>query len=1098
MKLITPAAIAFIVCLYLPQCLWGQTFYRVKNITVEDGISQSSIRTIAQDSLGFLWVGTNDGLNRYDGKTIKIYRAEKGDSTSLASSYASCIRNSPGNKLWIGIPGGLARYRLETDDFINYPFTDENEENKPVVFDIEFITETTLWVSTVKGLYSFDSETGTYAVVDDIFQQLIVRNVFRSPISGIWVATNKGLFHKDVDQTIWRHYTTANGLSNNYIQTIHEDSTGLLVGTIANLDIYDRPSDSFVPLKGAYKKTRGPIQGLIRDKSGNLWIAAQNTLLLDSKNNPLTLSAINSNQRNEGLTSVSEALCILETKDGTIWIGKSTGLLEYVGASTFKSVPLELLDPNTGAALVSSCFTEDDTTIYVGSFNGLNVVNLKTNEIRNYFRPKEDEANLQSHIDVITKDSRGNFWLGTGNGLLHFASDPAKAKHFLKGGVGNENLILSIKELNSSTLLLSVLYKGLWFYDHTKDSITKKITIDASALALLVDKDLIYVGSRNRLKIFNTNGTLLRESKPLSPFIRRIKDIKKDSKGRFWVATEGDGFYRWFPEKEEFISYSVKQGLSNPVVYRIEEDQTGNLWMSTNKGLSVFNPTTEKFMNFGIEDGLQSLEFNTGASFLSDKGIMYFGGLRGLNFFKPEELFSDLPPAETYISSISVNNKEYKSIDADGKAQNILLVKEIDLPYTENNIAFKFTSLDYVHPHRVRYQCQLENFTQEWIDLEDRDYISFTNLPPGEYILHVRTASGNGIPHPSIAMMRLTIHAPFWLKAEYQIIGFILFTLFGFIFYKVRVRHLKNARKRLEGIVKLRTKEIQQQKEEIASQNEELVSQTELLAEKNRELELKSTELEILTHQLEDKIAERTQKLNLLNRDLLEQNIRLEQFNFITAHNLRGPIASLKGLINIFPTLEDNESRELLRRIDGCSDRLFEIVNDLTVVLGIRGGAQNTFESVHLKQELLITLASLREAIQSKNILVDYSNVDEKVTISGIRTYIQSIFYNLLNNAIKYSRQEVQPIIEIGCRLEDGKVKIKIQDNGIGIDMQYAEGKVFQLYQRFNTHTQGKGLGLFLVKNEVDTMGGTIWLESSLNKGTTIFIEFDELKEINT
>lgn len=1093
MKLISPSAIAFIVCLYLPPCLSAQNFYRVKNITVEDGISQSSIRTIAQDSLGFLWVGTNDGLNRYDGKTIKIYRAEKGDSTALASSYASCIRNSPGNKLWIGVPGGLARYNLETDDFVNYSFVDQNEETKPVVFDIEFITEETLWVSTVRGLYSFDAATKKFSVVDAVFQSLIVRNVFRSATSGIWVATNQGLFNRTITGTIWKHYSVEDGLSHNYIQTIHEDSTGLMVGTINGLDIYNAKTNAFTPLQGAYKKTKGPIQGLIRDRNGNLWVAAQNTLLLDNKNAPITLSAINSNQRNEGLTSVSEALCILETKDGTIWIGKSTGLLEYVGASTFKSVPLELLDPNTGAGLVSSCFTEDDTIIYVGSFNGLNIVNLKTNKIQNYFKPSEDEANLQSHVDVIVKDSGGNFWLGTGNGLLHFTKDPRKAKRLLTGSLGDENLILSIKELNSTTLLISVLYKGIWFYDHTKDSIIKKITVESSALSVLLDGDRIYAGSRNRLKIFDTNGVLLHESKLLSPSIRRIKDIVKDSKGRFWVATEGDGFYHWMPEKEEFIHYSIKQGLSNPVVYRIEEDKTGNLWMSTNKGLSVFNPDTKKFLNFGIEDGLQSLEFNTGASYRSVSGIMYFGGLRGLNFFKPEGLFSDSPPAETYISSISVNNKEYKSIDANGKAKNILLLKEIDLPYKENNIAFKFTSLDYVHPHRVRYQCQLENFTQEWIDLEERDYISFTNLPPGEYILNVRTTSESEIHQSPIAMMRITIHAPFWLKTEYQIIGFVLFTLFGFIFYKVRVRHLKNVRKRLEGIVKLRTKEIQQQKEEIASQNEELVSQTELLADKNKELELKTIELETLTRQLEDKIAERTQKLNLLNRDLLEQNIRLEQFNFITAHNLRGPIASLKGLLNIFPKQQEDESRELLKRMDDCSDRLFEIVNDLTLVLGIRGGAQSTFEPVHLKSELLITLASLREAIQSKNILVDYSHFDEKATISGIRTYAQSIFYNLLNNAIKYSSTQGQATIEIGCRLENGKVKIMVRDNGIGIDMRYAQGKIFQLYQRFNTHTGGKGFGLFLVKSEVDTLNGTITVESGLNVGTTFFLEFDQL-----
>jgi signal transduction histidine kinase len=308
---------------------------------------------------------------------------------------------------------------------------------------------------------------------------------------------------------------------------------------------------------------------------------------------------------------------------------------------------------------------------------------------------------------------------------------------------------------------------------------------------------------------------------------------------------------------------------------------------------------------------------------------------------------------------------------------------------------------------------------------------------------------------------------------------------------RYRINRIRRARDKLEKTVAERTREIQKMNEEIAAQNEELVSQSESIYAQNQELSNQKEALQKMKNTLELEVDKRTFELKKLNTELIDQNSKLEQFTFITAHNLKAPIAQLKGLLSLIPDnlYQDQMNREVMKRLKHSAVHLDEVVSDLNNILNIKRSATEISEKVSLDNQLNKTLRALSEEFKENEITV-YKSVAEGLFIRGVKAYVQSIFYNLLHNAIKYASKERDSFVKINMKRVGDQIVIKISDNGIGIDMKYAHDKIFQLYQRFNTEYQGKGFGLFLVKSQIEVMDGKIEVSSELHKGTSFTIIF--------
>lgn len=591
---------------------------------------------------------------------------------------------------------------------------------------------------------------------------------------------------------------------------------------------------------------------------------------------------------------------------------------------------------------------------------------------------------------------------------------------------------------------------------------------------------VVSIHSHDVIKIFPKNGS----DSVLAP-LSSIKCFLQDSQGGIWIGTNGGGLSFYDATNNKFIHFKEASGLSNGVVYGVLEDNAGYLWLSTNKGLCVFNRKTKKVIrSFYKTDGLQGNEFNTRAYFKSASGKMYFGGINGLSFFDPAVALS-IPSftPRTILTGFYINNvrKDQHDDRVISESDNKTSIK---LNWDERNFSFDVAGLGFTFPSGISYQYKLENFDEDWNYIGNQNRITFTNVPIGNYTLRIKSGNSFGDWEEDGLSVNIEVKAPFWRAPwfTYCAIAFILLLIY--LYYKQRTLLLKRRAIHLQKVVEERTKEIHRQQYEIAAQNEELRMQAETL-------ELHNGELEKIKESLEKRVNERTQTLSRLNEELFNQNTQLEQFTFITAHNIRGPVARIKGLVNM---LNPDHDREVLKHLLTSVNNLDEVIADLNVVLNIRHGIKKSMELVSVKEQLLLAKETLHTDIESLQAIVDTTDFAD-VMVYGLRPYFQSIFYNLIHNALKYSSNHNTPIIK--CYTQDnqnGRLKIIIEDNGIGIDMRYAKDKIFKLYQRFHPDAAGKGYGLFLVKTQVEVMQGTIQVESELGLGTKFILEFPAVK----
>ena len=626
--------------------------------------------------------------------------------------------------------------------------------------------------------------------------------------------------------------------------------------------------------------------------------------------------------------------------------------------------------------------------------------------------------------------------------------------------------------------------QGTLLWNQKTDSITQ-LTKTYGAVNFLRMANGFLEGSESGLREFDFNGRLKHHFKAdkqqkNSLQANVIKCIFQDSKNRIWIGSWGGGLSLFRPETHTFVHYTEANGLPNSVVYGILEDKQGQLWLSTNKGISCFNLQTKTFRNFYEIDGLQGDEFNTRSFFKSSNDCMYFGGINGLTYFNPNNaLKSQKYIPKTVLVNFYAEGKPGHQINENLRVKKILHNKRVAIDWHIKDFSFEIAGLGYSLPAHTSYRYRITPFQKEWITLNNRRFIHFTNLPPGKYTLQIKAANSEGQWEAQGLIIEVEILGPFWRTWWFITLCIVVFIGGGTFWYFYRTHQLKKKALKLQNTVNERTQEIQLKNEEIAAQNEELQMQAEMLTDKN-------ASLETIKKNLENKVKERTYELTQLNEDLLSQNTRLEQFAFITAHNIRGPIARIQGLLQILP---ENEQNQIIKYLHVSVNELDQVIRDLVTILDVRHGVDQHFEEIDIEAQLQETLDSLREDIEKRNAVIKMDDF-APLTLVGVKPYFKSVFHNLIHNALKYSKDDEQPIINIAHQATDTHYNISIADNGLGIEMRYAKEKIFHLYQRFHPERPGKGFGLYLVKTQLEAMGANIAVKSKLGIGTTFTISF--------
>jgi len=1030
---------------------------RFEHLSIEDGLPHYSVSSIMQDRQGFLWIGTKNGLARYDGYSFKVFKHQPEHSTSLSNNTITAIKEDKSGNLWVGTKdglnlfnsevgtfqryqhndndifslsannisaitedsqgdiwigtrgGGLDRFNPETEKFYNYQHDSKNLNslNHDRVTDIIEDSQGNIWVGTVKGLNKFLPQTNSFQRYNDVTEPynndwFNVLTILEDKQGNIWVGTSDGLHRINVEkQTIEKKYRigtlSRQNLASNYISDIIEDSLGnMWVSTLNGLALFDTEKQTFELYRHEF-------------------------------NNPISLSN-------------NSIMAITEDNLGNLWVGTSDGLNRLVSqALSFKHYHH---DTNTKDSLshdIVTVITEDTHgDLWVGTKKGLNQFNPETEVFKRYAHDLNNPNSISNNrITAVMEDTKGNLWVGAANGLDLFNNEKQTFQHFphyTQRGSGYNNAIFAINEDHQGNLWVGTL-DGLKQFNQESGTF-QLYPHDAQQGAIFgITEDRqgnLWLGTSEGLQQFNLQSQSFRhyshnKNEPTSLSGNSITDIIEDGQGNIWVGTT-NGLNVLNKVSNTFNRFGIEDGLYSDSIRGIEEDKYGRLWISQDHGLSIFNPETKSFINLDVNDGLQSNIFNERASFKSSSGELYFGGINGFNrFFSDKVLFDTKPPKVAFTDLLIAN--QYVTIDNNTEKNNsplskaIHLTKVITLNHQQNMVTFEFSTLHFANPKKHQYMYQLAGWDKQWITTDYKNRrATYTNLPAGDYVLTVKASNADGFWNEEGTSLKLTILPPWWLSRG--AISLYALGLFSLVLFFVRVQRKK------------------------------------VLYERS------------------------------VVRQLKQVDTLKDEFLANTSHELRTP---LNGIIGLAESLMDgvagqlpNKANKDLAMVVASGKRLANLVNDILDFSKLK----NHHLELHAKPIDLysmteVVLALSRPLLSDKKLVLVNDVMIDFSAAQADENRIQQTLHNLVGNAIKFTEQG---LITVSARTENGWVKVKVTDTGIGIP----EDRLTNIFESFEQVEEiesrvygGTGLGLAVSKKLVELHGGVLSVESSLGKGST-------------
>ncbi len=827
------------------------------SLTVEDGLSQSTIWSIGQDDLGYMWFGTDEGLNQYDGQRFSVFKQEiKDPTTILGNTTVSIFKDSRGN-MWFGTSSGLNLRKAGESNFIHFKFNPDDKSSlwgKAVLAITEDLNGT-IWIGTeYGGLHKYNPVTNTFTHYTHDTNQpdsLSGDNVLSLLVDSsgtLWVGTTTGLDVFDPDTETFAHFKPSalrpeESISSSVITSMIEDHHGnLWIGTYqGGINHYDRKLKKFThyihsPIN-PNSLTNNEVTDLVEDNRGNIWIGTPDGLdVLDPATGNFQHFTHNPNDP-FSLTN-NYIMRLFKDRAGVIWIGTYGGGVNRYSQSankfqTYRQIPGDLNSlSDKGVYAIAQTFDGD---VWFGTISGgLNRLDRDNGSMRIYRHTAGDDASLRSNeIRSLYIDRAGTLWVGTYDaGISRYNPQTNDFTHFLIDPdtpiSTSRNSITAFCEDSQGNFWIGTRNYGL----HRLDRATGLVThypipddaVDRSDFVRVIledNKGQLWIGTYGGLFMFDPlSGKYLTYFQQDPENINglndnRILSLYQDEKGYIWIGTVQGGLHQLNPETDEFIHYTEKDGLANNTVYGILPDKQGNLWLSTNKGVSRFNPRDITFRNFDISDGLQGNEFNAGAYYRTKDGEIFFGGVNGVNSFNPDQMYSNPVPPRVIIRSFMRFNQIER--------QDLTGGEHLELSYQDNFISFEFAALDYSAPNKNQYAYMLEGFDKEWIYSGTRNYTSYTNLSGGDYVLWVKAANNDGIWNEQGIAITMHVSPPFY--ESWWFIGLSIIFIGGVVFagYRFRVLSIETQNRLLERQVTERTQEIERRRE-VAEGLREIIS----------------------------------------------------------------------------------------------------------------------------------------------------------------------------------------------------------------------------------------------------------------------------------
>ena len=854
--------------LIVPFFLQAQkTRIKFDRISLEKGLSQSSVRSIVQDEQGFIWFATLDGLNKFNGYEMKTYWNDSEDETAVTDNVIAVLHTTLYNdeeKLWVGTAGsGLCLYNRVSDNFENF-----RESNKPNSISSDKIKALwsegdILWIGTNKGISKMQiSERKFINFMNIAGEETSLSNNNINAITGndkyLWIATSFGLnkFDKETE-TVTRYFAKDGILSDNIEALILDKKGNLWIGTPKGLSMLNVKSGKFTNYisdsASQNSLSDNNITALLEDDFGIIWIATRSGGLNRFDPEKQEFYSYKHDPTNSKSISTNGLMTLFQDNAKILWIGTSLGGVNKWNRAAddltlFRHNPYE--EYSLSSNQVRSFYKDNDGIIWVGTVErGLNKWEKEKDIFTHYIYDVNDKSSIShNHIRSILEDSKGRFWVATdGGGLNKLNRKTGKFKRYQHNSDNpksiSHNYAWKIFEDSKGNLWVGTFGGGLNKFDPEKEEFTAFINNPENPNSLSNDKVTniiedtegnIWIGTFGGLNKMTSEGVfkqfVFEKGNSNSLSNNRIYGLIQDMEGNIWIGTKG-GLNKLNPTTEKIVRYTTSNSaLPNNVFTGILEDNSGFIWLSTNSGLVRFNKETGKNRNFDIRDGLQSNEFLAGSCMKTTEGEMFFGGIGGFNVFSPDSIKDNSNVPTVVITGFRISN-QYVELDS-----AITEKKRINLKYFQNDISFDFVALDFIFPEKNKYAYMLEGYDNDWNYAKYRRFASYTNLSPGRYVFKVKGSNNDEIWNDEGASVVINIKPAFWqtLWFKVSVIMFILVSV-GTVF-RIRLQRVNKYNQKLEKQVKERTAEIRQQNDEIKAQNEEIITQRDKIELINIEL----------------------------------------------------------------------------------------------------------------------------------------------------------------------------------------------------------------------------------------------------------------------
>ena len=1031
-------------------------------------MSQSSATEIFEDSHGFLWIGTPNGINKYDGTEFQLFEKSTDGETGLTDGYIEHIYEDEGGLLYIGTNQGLNLYDRKINTVKPYPFKSQGQILQTKYIGAITRTADLLWLGTDNaGVYRYDIKTGETKQI--LFDEIdkngpsnhYIVELFPVEHNKLLIITQASVYVINHELQVISQIPEPQNISSAIRKTDYEFLLGSHGGEYIELSVL--PDYSLVD-KAKMISPGHTILSLAQDPNDNIWLGSENDGLTIYSPRTGEFTKLRAEISKPNSISSNSIWSIHKSNNGVMWLGPFKNGLSFYDPDyyKFKLYKTDPFNPNSLSNNLVNCFMEaDNGDLWIGTDGGgMNYWDRDKDHFVTY-----SKANGNLHTDVVLsllRDNKNQLWIGSwANGLaiMDLKTKSYRVLNKQNSFLGSNNVTDMLQDRKGRIWLVTlfggvhVYYPESGRYQHVSVRSEKDGSETITVARLMEDKEgQIWVGSQTsglfrlienddkwvpvHYHSFNKERTISNDF---------INTMTEDRFGTLWIGTQA-GLNKYVPETDSFETFTREEGLKNDAIKGIIADNKGFLWLSTGYGIIKFDEISGISEHYNIDDGLQGNEFNASSCYLTSEEQLVFGGINGFNIFRPDEVEKRKDIPEVFISGLRIFNKPVHPNDEFGVLQyDISQTDTLTLAYDQDILNFEFHTLTYRHPERVNFAYFLDGFETEWNYVENDNHATYTNLSPGKYTLRIKSTNSDGVWIDNETTLVLIITPPFWLTCWFQSLMALIFILSIYLTYRLRVQSLKRYQIKLERKIDERTQELQ-------SKHKKLMAAADELTLKNEEI---------------------------------------QRFAYAVSHDLKSPINGIKGITNLIPFeidfKEHKQMEEYVQYIEDTCDTMTELIADITKIAKL-GKIENKNEILNANHIVRLAQNLVHGRITEKKVKV---YVDEKLpSILGDRNRILRVFENLIDNAVKYMGDQKDPAIRIEAKSIGESNRFLVIDNGSGMEESELE-RLFTPFERFHGSVEGSGLGLFMVKKIIESHQGTIIATSEgKGRGATFVVSF--------